>query len=181
MRPAELPPPCESKLPPVTDPVDRAGVVVGDQQRAVLHLPGVDGSAPDLIALQPALGEDLVPRDVGRAERDHHHAEADLLTAIPRAALSEERAVLVLGREHGARVELDAVAGDVWTRLEQRRGELAARAAAAELGIEDVALVAVGVAEVQDLLRRQVEESDSHVLATPLPRARRDVVILHTR
>src|SRR5438132_7827391 len=181
MRSGELPPPCESKLPPVTDPVDRAGVVVGDQQRAVLHLPGVDGSAPDLIALQPALGEDLVPRTVGRAERDHHHAETDLLTAIPRSALGEKRAVLVLGWEHGARVELDAVTGDVWTRLEQRRGELAARAATAELGIEDVALVAVGVAEVQALLRRHVEAIARHVLAQPVPAVGREVELLRHR
>src|SRR5438034_789159 len=95
MRPAELPPPCESKLPPVTDPVDRAG--------------------------------------------------------------------------------------DVWTRLEQRRGELAARAAAAELGIEDVALVAVGVAEVQALLRRHVEAIARHVLAQPVPAVGREVELLRHR
>src|SRR5262245_19516204 len=31
----------------IDDPVDRPGVVVGDQERAVLHLPRVDRPAPD--------------------------------------------------------------------------------------------------------------------------------------
>src|SRR6266850_1480500 len=74
----------------VADAVDRARVVVGDQQRAVLHLARVDRTAPDLVALQPALGEDLVLGHVGRPEGDHHHAEAGLLRAVPGPALGQE-------------------------------------------------------------------------------------------
>src|SRR5262249_35923268 len=97
-------------LPPrsalIADPVDRSGVVVGDQEGAVLHLLGVDRAAPDLVAVEPPLDEDLVLGHVALAQGDHHHAEADLLRPVPRAALGEEHAVLVLGREHRAGVEL---------------------------------------------------------------------------
>src|SRR5688572_5311102 len=82
----------------VADAIDRAGIVVGDQQRAILHLLGVDGAAPDLVALQPALGERLVLRHVAGTQRHHRHAEADLLRAVPGAALGQEHPVLVLGR-----------------------------------------------------------------------------------
>src|SRR5262245_47230493 len=102
----------------VGDSEDRAGVIVGDQQRAVLHLPRVDGATPDLLALQPALGERLVLRHVARPERHHHDAEANLLRAVPRAALREEHSVLVLWREHRAGVELHAVARDVRSGLQ---------------------------------------------------------------
>src|SRR5262245_44823295 len=66
-----------SKLSSVADAIDRPGVVVRDQQRAVLHLPRIDRSAPDLVALQPTLGERLVLRNVARPQRHHHHPEAD--------------------------------------------------------------------------------------------------------
>src|SRR5436309_7224042 len=125
----------------IGDAVDRSRVVVADQERAVLHLPRVHGPAPDLIALEPALGERLVLRHVARAERDHHHAEADLLTAVPGPALGQEDTVLVLRRKHGARVELHAVARYVRARLQERRRELAAAVPFSELGVEDVALM----------------------------------------
>src|SRR5439155_10276746 len=102
----------------------------------------VDRSAPDLVALQPALGERLVLGHVTGAERHHHHAEADLRRAVPGAALGEKRTVRVLGREHRAGVELHTVPGHVWPRLDERRRELTAGASLAELGVEDVALVA---------------------------------------
>src|SRR5689334_14956191 len=104
----------------IADPVDRARVVVGDEQRAVLHLARVHGPSPDLLALQPALGERLVLRHVVGPQRDHHDAEAGLLVAVPGPALGEEDAVLVLGREHRTRVEHHAVAGHVRAGLEQR-------------------------------------------------------------
>src|SRR5712692_1663146 len=132
----------------VGDAIDRARVVVGNQERAVLHLLRVHGPAPDVLTLEPPLREDFVFRHVTTAQRDHHHSEADLLGPVPRAALSEEGAVLVLGGEHRACIELDAIAGNVRARLEQRRRELRAGAPIAELGVEDVTLVAIGEAEV---------------------------------
>src|SRR5207247_11039203 len=77
-----------------------------------------------------------------------------------------------------ARIELDAVAGHVRSRLDQRRRELAARAARVELRIGDVALVAVGVPEVQALLRRDVEAVAGHVLAQPVAPVGREVDLL---
>src|SRR5712692_277757 len=112
----------------IGDAIDRPRVVVGDQERAVLHLLRVDGPAPDVLALEPPLGEDFVFRHIAAAEGDHHHPEADLLRPIPGATLGEEGAVLVLGGEHRACIELDAIAGHVRARLEQRRRELRAGA-----------------------------------------------------
>src|SRR3989441_11170920 len=80
----------------VGDSVNRPGVVVGHQERPVTHLLQVDRPAPDLVALEPALGEHLVPGHVSGAESHHHDPEADPLGAVPGAALGEERAVLVL-------------------------------------------------------------------------------------
>src|SRR5262245_34925774 len=170
-----------SKSSPVAHAIDRAGVIVRDQQRAVLHLPRVHRSAPDLIALQPAFGERLVLGHVALPQRHHHHAEADLLAAVPRAALREEDAVLVLGGEHRASVELDTVARDVRAGLQQRRGELPARPALAELRIRDVALMAVWIAEVQPLLGRHVETVARDVFAEPVTRVGGEVELLRHR
>src|SRR5262245_51560009 len=60
------------KLLRIADAEDGARVVVGDQQRAVLHLGRVDRPAPDVLALQPALGKRLVLRHVTRAQCHHH-------------------------------------------------------------------------------------------------------------
>src|SRR5919201_3032453 len=67
--------PKRASLLRVADAIDRAGVIVGDQHRAVLHLRRVDRPAPDLLALQPALHERLVLRNLAVAgQRHHHHA-----------------------------------------------------------------------------------------------------------
>src|SRR5262249_57418968 len=61
-------------LPPrsalIADPVDRSGVVVGDQEGAVLHLLGVDRAAPDLVAVAPPLDGDLVLAHVALPQAD---------------------------------------------------------------------------------------------------------------
>ncbi len=88
--------------------------------------------------------------------------------AVPRAAHRDEDVVLVLGREHLARVEAHADRRDVRAELERRRRELLARAVLAELGIERVALVAVGVAEVLSLARRHVQRVVRRVVAQPV-------------
>src|SRR5262249_11469063 len=83
----------------VTDPVNRSGIVVRDQQRSVLHLRSVHRASPELVPrLEPSLGEHLVLRHVATPQRDHHDPIADLLGAVPRAALRQEHAVLVLRR-----------------------------------------------------------------------------------
>src|SRR6266542_5518840 len=172
-------PPPSSPL--VGDPVDRPRIVVRHEERAVLHLLRVDRAAPDLVALEPPLREDLVLGRGTGPERDHHHPEADLLRPVPGAALGEKGAVLVLGREHRARVEVDAVSGHVRPRLEERRYELRARAPLAELWVEDIALVAVRVAEVQALLRCDVEAVARHVVAQPVAAVGGEVELLGHR
>ena len=59
--------------------------------------------------------------------------------------------------------------------------ELGARAPLAELGIGDIALVAIGKAEVQALLRRVIEPIARHVFAEPVARVGREVQLLRHR
>jgi hypothetical protein len=66
-------------------------------------------------------------------------------------------------------------------RLDERGRELGARAPLAELGVGDIALVAIGKAEVQALLRRVVEAIAGHVLAEPVARVHREVQLLRHR
>src|SRR2546425_8547879 len=165
----------------VGDPIDRPRIVIRHQERAVAHLLHVHRPAPDLVTLEPALGEHLVLGHVSGAESHHHDPEADLLGAVPGAALGEERAVLVLCRKHRARVEVDTVAGHVRSRLEEGRRELAAAAPLAVLRIGDVALVAVWVPEVQALPWRVVEPVARHVLTQPVAPVGGEVQFLRHR
>src|SRR3982751_5156296 len=95
----------------IRDAVDRARVVVGHEQRAVLRRLDIDG--PPAVGagrlIQPALGEDfgLVRRTV-RLERREQQARTDRRRAVPRAVLRGEEAALVFRRELLAGVERHA-------------------------------------------------------------------------
>src|SRR5262249_6284541 len=104
----------------------------------------------------------------GRIDRYEDDPIAVLLGPVPRAVLGEEDAVLVLGREHVAGVELHAERRDVRAELDHGRGELGALVAHTELGIGDVALVAVGIAEVLTHARDVVELVGRNVVAQPV-------------
>ena len=114
----------------VGDPVDRARVVVGDQERAVLHLRGVDraGPRPGRPASQPSAKTSYFGTSPGR--------RVTIITRKPiffvrfqEPRWARNTRFLYSAREHRAGVELDAVAGHVRARLDERRRELARRSA----------------------------------------------------
>src|SRR6266542_6264586 len=78
------------ELPPITDPIDRSALVVGEEHRAVRSEEQIDGTPPRLLSLQPAFGEDLVSRRPSVLERHEHHAVPDLVSPVPGAVLGDE-------------------------------------------------------------------------------------------
>src|SRR6266851_4865343 len=69
----------------IRDAVDRARVVVGDEERSVGHDLDVHGTAPRGVArhVEEALGEDAVLHDPAVLDLRLHHAIAALLRAVP--------------------------------------------------------------------------------------------------
>src|SRR6185437_12561919 len=129
-------------------------------------------TADDLLTVEEAaLREHRLLRVLAvRPDRDEDDAIAVLLVTVPRAVLGDEDAVLVLGRELVAGVELHAERRHVRSELDHRRRELGALVAHGELRIRRVALVAVRVAEVLAELRDMVELVARHVVAHPVAR-----------
>ena len=82
--------------------------------------------------------------------------------------LGDEDAVLVLRRELVAGIELHAEAGDVRALLVHRRRELRALALGAVLGIGQVALVAVRIAEMLTDLAHAVELVVRQIVVDPV-------------
>src|SRR5256885_16503037 len=70
---------------------------------------------------------------------------------------------------------------DVGPELEQRGRELAAGAPAAEVGVDDVALVAVGIAEVEPGPRGVVERVVRDLVAHPVAAVADEVELLRHR
>src|SRR6185312_8380980 len=133
----------------IADLIDGARLVVGDQQGTVRRLQDIGRAAEDLLIIQPCAGEDrlLGILAVG-PDRNEDNPIAVLLVPVPRTVLGDEDPVLVLSRELVAGVELHAERRDMVAEVHHRRREFGAFVAHAELRIDDVALVAIGVAEV---------------------------------
>src|SRR5262249_33146521 len=93
-------------LGPVTHPVDRAVVVVGDQQRAVLHHQH-SGRPSNIIVVLEEAGNERLHRPEGAVRLELHQDKitSDLGAAIPGAMARQDDLVAVGGREHGAGVE----------------------------------------------------------------------------
>src|SRR5262245_44741287 len=134
-------------LAAVADSIDRTGVIIADQQRAVLHHQEVRRAAEVFVVLDEAGHERLDLRAaLAVGPRDEHAVV--LLRAVPRPMLGDEHRALVLRREHLAGVELQAQRAGVRPQQRGGRGEVLAVLAPAELRIGDVALVAEREAEV---------------------------------
>src|SRR5690554_4578672 len=95
--------------PAIGDAVDHAGVVVGDQERAVGQLGEVDRPAPGATAgPEPAVDEHLLTGWSALGVEAHaHDAVTDRLAAIPGAVLRDESVVAVFARKHASAVEAD--------------------------------------------------------------------------
>src|SRR5262245_8118135 len=133
----------------VADAVDGAVIVVGDQQRAVLHHQHIDRPSDIIVVLEEAGNERLHrPEGAVRLELHQDKITSDLGAAVPGAMARDDDLVAVGGREHGAGVEAHPQNTRVWAHQRQRLGELIARVPPTELLVRDVALVAVRVAEI---------------------------------
>src|SRR5215472_17498375 len=130
--------------------IDGAVVVVGNEQRSVLHDLHVDGTADVIVVLDEAGDEGLYRFDGAvLVERRHDDVAADLLGLVPGAVAGDEDRVPVFGREHVSGVEAHAERRAV--RSQERHGLrelLHAIVAPAELLVRQVALMAIREAEI---------------------------------
>src|SRR3972149_9803048 len=92
----------------VAEAVDRPGVVVEYERRAVAHYLDVPRPPPRRLALQPAFGEDLVFHRFAARDHDALDAIAGFLRPVPGTVFGDEDAVPVFHGELAARVEAHA-------------------------------------------------------------------------
>src|SRR5262245_41045142 len=142
----------------VADAVVPAGIVVGDQQRTVLHDFDVDRT-PDIGVVLQEAGQERLPgfhAAVG-VELRHDDVAADLGGLVPGAVARDEDRVAIRGREHAAGIEAHPERPGMWADQRDRRLEFAARAPPTELVVGHVTLMAIRVAEVLPGLGHPVE------------------------
>src|ERR1700688_2830582 len=156
----------------VADAIDRAGPVVGDENRAVLVENDVVGPAEiALVALDPAGCEHILLGVLSvRTDGDAHDASTLILMPVPRAVLGDQDRVLVLGGKLVAGIEFHAERSHMRAEIKYRRGEFRTLVTHRELRIRQVALVAIGIAEVLAYLRDHVELVARDVVAHPVAR-----------
>src|SRR5690348_1237458 len=153
----------------IADLVDGTRLVIGDQQGSVGCLQDIGRAAEDLLVIQPCAGEDHLLRILAvRPDRNEDNPIAVLLVPVPRTVLGDEDPVLVLSRELVAGVEFHAERRDMVAEVHHRRREFGAFVAHAELRIDDVALVAIGVAEVLAEVGDMIELVARLVVAQPV-------------
>src|ERR1700733_12885568 len=133
----------------VADAPDGAVPVVGDEDRAVLQLHDVDRTPDILVVLQEAGEQRFDVFDCAvLVEMSDSNVTAELDGPIPRTMTRDDDLVLVGSREHFAGIETHAERGCVRTHQADWRRELAAGVSPAEFGVGNIALPAIGGAEV---------------------------------
>src|SRR5260370_5114090 len=154
----------------VADAIDRAGPVVGDEYRTVLGQDDIGRPAEiALVAFEPAGSEHIVFGVLAvRTDGHAHDARTLIFMPVPRAVLGDQNAVLVLGGKLIAGVELHAERSHMRAEIEHRRCEFRTFVTHRELRIRQVALVAIGIAEVLAELRDHVELVARQVVADPV-------------
>src|SRR6187399_40342 len=107
-----LPAGCLARGLVVGDAVDRTVLLVGYQQRTVLHLMDVGRTAAErVVLLIEEAGDERLQLGLAARGARHDHVVAELLLAVPGAAPRDERDVLIALGEHVAGVEADAETG----------------------------------------------------------------------
>src|SRR5215203_4505307 len=183
LRPARVAPAARLPSAAMAHAVDRAVVVVGDEERAVLHYLHVD-RARDVFVVLEETGQERLDRlhAAIRVELRDHDVAADLLGAVPRPVPGDEDRVLVLGREHVACIETHAEGGGMGPEQRDRRLVVVAGMTPAMFRVGEIALVAERIAEV--LLARcgdAVELVLRHVLRDPVAAIVGEVELLRRR
>src|SRR5829696_3885812 len=122
LRPGRVAPAARLPSAAMAHAVDRAVVVIRDEERAVLHHLHVDRARHIFVVLEEAGQEGLDRLHAAiRIELRDHDVAADLLGAVPRPVPGDEDRVLVLGREHVARVETHAEGSGMGAEQRDRR------------------------------------------------------------
>src|SRR5262249_27436474 len=169
-KPYRSPKPEARSLFAVRDPVDRSGLIVGNEERAVGCDEHVYGSAPCApVRLEPTLGEVLEPPLALFAGARDDDAIADRLAAIPRPVLGDGDLVAIRVGKHSAHVESHAERGDMGAETDLRSRVLRAVMSGPKLRVHDVLVVAVWKAEVHARPRRVIELVIGNVVAHPVP------------
>src|ERR1700730_15739489 len=156
----------------VADAIDRAGPVVGNEDRTVLGLDDIGRPAEiALVAFEPAGCEYILlgVLAVG-TDGDAHDACTLLLMPVPRAVFGDQDRVLVLGGKLVAGIELHAERSHMRAEIEHRRGEFRTFVTHREFRIRQVALMAIGIAEVLADLGDHVELVARQIVADPVAR-----------
>src|SRR6516162_7352208 len=133
----------------IADPVNRTGIVIGDQNRAVLGKQNVI-RAPVIFALRvdPTRGENILLGVLAVwIDRDANDATTLELVTVPRTVLGDEDIVLVFRRELVASVELHAKRSHMRAKLIGRGRELRTLVPHGEFRIRNIALMAIRIAE----------------------------------
>src|SRR5690242_13831666 len=167
----------------VADAVDGAGPVVGDEDRTILVLDDVVRTAEiALVALDPAGREHFLLGILAvRIGRDADDAATLVLVTVPGAVLGDQHRVLVLGREHASGIELHAERSHMGAELVGRRRKLRALVTHCEFRIRQIALVAIGIAEMLAHLVDHVELVGGQVVADPVAGVFREPVLAGAR
>src|SRR5450432_3023876 len=154
----------------VADAIDRAGPVVRNQHGAILGQNDIGRPAEiTLVAFEPARGKDLLLGVLAvRTDDDAFDARALIFVPVPGAVFGDEDVVLVLGGELVAGIELHAERSHMRAKIEHRRGEFRTFVTHRKLRIRQVALVAIGIAEMLAELRDHVELVARDVVAHPV-------------
>ena len=142
-------------------------MVVAHQHRAVLEHQEVHRPAQVGVVLDEAGHEGLDLR-AALAVGPGHRDVGVLGGAVPGAVARDEHRAAVLGREHLSLIEGHAQRRGVWAQQRGGLGVVGAALAPAEFRIEDVALVAVRIAEVLVGLGHHVELVVGQVLGEPV-------------
>src|SRR6185312_15331517 len=167
----------------VADAVDRTRPVVGDEDRAILVEDDVVGTTEiALVALDPAGREHFLLGVLAIGpDGDAHDAATLVLVTIPGAVLGDQDGVLVLGGELASGIELHAERSDVGAELVNRRCELRALVTRREFRIRQIALVAIGIAEMLAHPVDHVELVGGQVVADPVAGVFREPVFAGAR
>src|SRR5436190_5174945 len=156
----------------VTDAVDGAGPVVGDEYRTILGENDIGRTAEIiLVALKPARCEDFLLGVLAIGIDDHAFDPRTLVfVPIPGSVFGNQDVVLVFGGELVAGIEFHPERSDVGAEIEHRRGEFRTLMTHRKRWIRQVALVAIGIAEMLARLRDHVELVARQVVAYPVAR-----------
>src|SRR5215831_7294653 len=129
--------------------VNGAIEIIGDEQRAVRHGKDIHRSPNVVVVLDEAGNERFHRSECAIAvQLDDHDIAADLHSAVPGSMPREEHHVAILVAESVAGVKLQPKRGRMGSEQRDWLAELAARVPPTEFRIREIALVAVGIAEI---------------------------------